>query len=75
MSKVTVYSKDDCSNCQTVKNFLKNNEVEFVEVNVSHDEEGLKHVKELGFQALPVTEIEGHAPFSGFDLGKLSQVF
>lgn len=75
MAKVTVYSKDGCPQCETVKNFLKNNEVEFTEVNVSHDEDGLKHVQDLGFQAVPVTEIEGKQPFTGFDLGKLSQVF
>lgn len=75
MRKVTIYTKDDCSNCEKVKAFYDNNEVEYEPINVYHEEEALNYVKSLGFSSLPVVVIEGYEPFSGFNLQKLAQAF
>lgn len=65
--KVTVYSKPNCMACNFTKKNLNDNNVTFTEINVYEDEKSLHYVKEvLGFQSLPVVEIEGEEPFAGF---------
>ena len=65
--KVTVYSKPNCKFCVMTKNWLEGNGTEFKEVDVMQDTKAFEYVvNELGFQGLPVTEIEGHEPFGAF---------
>lgn len=68
---ITVYSKDDCPQCEKVKMFLRNNEIAFDEIDVIKDEDALKYIKGKGYSQLPVTEVEGQADIKGFDLNRL----
>lgn len=66
MKAVTVYSKPNCMQCNFTKKFLDDNAVEYTVIDVYENEEALQRVKEMGFQSLPVVEIEGEEPFFGF---------
>lgn len=57
--EVIVFSKNFCSQCRMVKNFLTKHEINFTEINVEEDENS-KYVdilKNEGIRQLPVTLI------------------
>ncbi|MGO4937126.1 glutaredoxin-like protein NrdH [Fundicoccus sp. Sow4_H7] len=66
MKNIIVYSKPNCMQCNFTKKFLDSKDIEYTTYDVYENEEALNHVKELGFQSLPVIEIEGEEPFFGF---------
>ncbi|MGO3212534.1 MAG: glutaredoxin-like protein NrdH [Ruoffia tabacinasalis] len=66
MSKITVYSKPNCMQCNFTKKYLDDKGVEYSTLDVFVDEEALNYIKSLGFQSLPVVEIDGEEPFNGF---------
>lgn len=51
---IKVYSKPDCMQCAMTKEFLKQNNVEFEEINVEENEAALELIKSHGFFSLPV---------------------
>lgn len=71
---ITVYSKSNCMQCEFTKKHLRDNNIPFKEVNVYEDEKALNHVKELGFQSMPVVEIQGQEPFFGFRPERLDKL-
>lgn len=71
---ITLYSKDDCRYCVAVANFLRNNGIEFKELNIDHDEDARKHVTDKGYMSIPVTEVEGQEDIHGFDLDALQKL-
>lgn len=72
MKNVTVYSKPNCMQCNFTKKFLDENKVSYTMIDVYEDEQALEKVKSLGFQSLPVVEIEGEEPFFGFRPDRLA---
>jgi len=69
--EVTVYSTPFCPYCVMVKNFLKQNGVEFKEIDVSEDAaKAAEMVRKSGQSGVPVTEIDGQIVV-GYDLKKL----
>jgi len=74
MSKVTVYTKNNCGQCEATKNLLNNRGVSFTEVNVEEDEVALNFVKSRGYQAVPVVVAEGQEDIVGFNINRLSQL-
>lgn len=73
---VTVYSKPNCVRCEMTKEFLKQNNVKFEEVNVFEDEEALELIKLHGFQRLPVVTRNNSFDFafSGFQIDLLEEL-
>ncbi|HFI0463801.1 TPA: glutaredoxin-like protein NrdH [Streptococcus suis] len=63
---ITVYSKPNCMQCDFTKKFLVDNDIPYTLIDTQKNPEALEHVKSLGFQSLPVVEIEGEEPFFGF---------
>lgn len=74
MSKVIVYSKPNCMQCNFTKKFLTENEVLFETKDVEESAQALQEVKDLGFLSLPVVLAEGHEPFNGFRPDKLKKI-
>ena len=58
MEKVTVYSKEDCSQCDMTKKVMDSKEIPYEERRIDLDEEALAYVKELGYLAAPVVTVE-----------------
>lgn len=71
MKQVTVYSKPNCMQCTMTKKYLDDNQIPYTLIDVYENEEALSHIKSLGFQSLPVVEIEGEEPFFGFRPNRL----
>lgn len=64
---VTVYSTNSCPWCVKAKDFLKQNNVEYKEVNVAEDPKGLQDMEEKsGQRGVPVIDANGTI-IVGFD--------
>jgi glutaredoxin-like YruB-family protein len=69
--KVKIYTTPTCPWCKKVKAFLKENKVDYSEVDVSvSDAASREMVKKSGQMSVPVTEIDG-VIITGFDEAKL----
>ncbi len=65
--KVKVYSTPTCPYCYMVKDFLKENNVEFDDIDVSADPEAAKEmIEKSGQMGVPVIDIDGQI-IVGFD--------
>ncbi len=74
MANVTVYSTPTCPFCIKIKQFLKKNNVEFQEIDVSADHDKAKELMEKSGQAgVPVTEVDGEMAI-GYDVTKLREL-
>lgn len=72
--KVEVYSTPTCMYCNLLKDFLKENSVEFTEINVAEDEEKRNYIVEKsGQMGVPVTII-GDEVIVGFNQAKISEI-
>jgi glutaredoxin len=59
--------------CSKVKEFLSQKGVNFIERDISQDENALTELKKLGIMTTPVTTIDGEMVV-GFDQQKLEQL-
>ena len=72
--KVTVYSTLSCPFCVRAKDYLKENNIEFEEVDVSTNQERVKEmIEKSGQMGVPVIEIDGEI-VTGFDKSKISKL-
>ncbi|MCF7835656.1 MAG: glutathione S-transferase N-terminal domain-containing protein [Candidatus Marinimicrobia bacterium] len=72
--KVTVYSTPTCGYCTVVKEWLKANDIEYEEFDVSVDEEKRnKLIEKTGQMAVPVIEVDDEVVI-GFDKNRLSEI-
>ena len=73
MSKVTVYSTSWCGFCHQLKSWLKDQNVEFNEVDIEEDAAAGREVVEATKQmGVPVSKI-GETYIVGFDRPKLEE--
>lgn len=73
MEKVQVYSSDTCPYCTAVKNYLSENNVEFIEKNVSTDNQARNELIQKGYRGVPVI-IVGDEEVLGFDQARLKSL-
>lgn len=67
MAKVRVFSTPFCPYCITLKEFLKEHNIEFEDIDVSENKEALQEMLEKsGQMGVPVVEIDGKI-IVGFD--------
>lgn len=70
MAKVIMYTTSTWPYCIPAKEFLKQNNIEFEEKNVSEDKEARKEMMGYKLRSVPSFVIDGEA-FSGLDEEKL----
>ena len=71
---VKVYSTPACPYCVTLKAFLKENGINFEDIDVSQDEKALDEmIKKSGQMGVPVVEIDDQIVI-GFDKEKISKL-
>jgi len=71
---VKVYSTSTCPYCLTLKEFLKEKNIEFEAIDVSQNKEALDEmVKKSGQMGVPVLDIDGQIVV-GFDKEKISEL-
>ncbi|MBN1250533.1 MAG: hypothetical protein JXR51_14845 [Bacteroidales bacterium] len=74
LKNVIVYSTPTCSWCNTLKAYLRKNDIRFREVDVSKDQKAAEAmVKKSGQQGVPQTEINGQI-IVGFDKSKINSM-
>ena len=73
MNNVEVFSSDTCKYCVELKDYLKENNVEYIEYNISKDEEARRNLIKLGYMSVPVTLINGNHVL-GFDKLRIRQL-
>ena len=70
---VEVYSTPTCMYCNLLKDFLKENNVEYTEINVAEDEDKRNYIVEKsGQMGVPVTII-GDEVIVGFNQAKITE--
>jgi len=55
MAKVKIYTQDGCGDCKKVKEFFKENDVEFEEIDI---QDGIEFLESTKANFLPVTRFE-----------------
>jgi len=72
--KIRVFSTPVCPYCYTLKEFLKEHNIDFEDIDVSKDEVVLKEmVEKSGQMGVPVIEIDGQFVV-GFDKEKICKL-
>ena len=71
---VKVFSTKICPYCVTLKEFLKQHDVEYEEIDVGEDEDGRKEmIEKSGQMGVPVLEINGQIVV-GFDKARILEL-
>jgi len=71
---VKVYSTPTCPYCKEAKNFLKEKNIEFEEIDVSQDTAAAQAmIDKTGQMGVPVVEIDGEA-IVGFNKAKMMEL-
>lgn len=71
---VKVYSTPSCPYCVTLKEYLKEHDIEFEDIDVSQDEKARDEmIKNSGQMGVPVADINGEIVV-GFDKEKISKL-
>ena len=73
MKKVEIYTSDTCIQCKKAKEYLQNNNVEFIEYNISSNQEYKRELIKKGYLSVPVIVVEGQ-DILGFDLTRIKQL-
>ena len=72
--QIKVYSTPACPFCVSLKNFLKEKNIEFENIDVSQDKEmAEKMIEKSGQMGVPVLEIDGNI-IVGFDKAKIMEL-
>jgi len=71
---VKVYSTPTCPYCKMTKQFLKENNIEFTDINVADNQEAAQEmINKSGQMGVPVLDVDGQI-IVGFDKEKIKQV-
>ncbi len=71
--KVIIYTTPTCPYCKQVKDYLKENEIEYQEMDVANDSDKAQEmIDKSGQMGVPVIDIEGEI-IVGFDKEKIDK--
>ena len=73
MKKVEIYTSDTCIQCKKAKEYLQNNNVEFVEYNISSNEEFRRELIKKGYLSVPIIVVDNQ-DILGFDVNRIKQL-
>lgn len=74
VKRVTVYTTPSCSWCNTLKTYLKENNINFAEINVAANQSAAEEmVKKSGQQGVPQMDINGQLVV-GFDKNRINKL-
>ncbi len=72
--RVTIYTTPSCSWCTTLKNYLKQQNIRFTDIDVSKNQQAAEEmVRKSGQQGVPQTDIEGQI-IVGFDKTRINSI-
>ena len=73
MKNIEMYTSDTCPNCTKLKEYLKQNNIEDVEYNISKSSEHKRNLIKEGFLSVPVMKIDSDYVL-GFDVPRINQL-
>ncbi len=73
MKKVIIYSSNTCKYCHLAKEFFEENNIEYIEKNVSEDVVAKKELIKKGYMGVPVIIID-EEEIQGFDKERLEEL-
>ena len=73
MKKNEIYTSDTCIQCKKAKEYFQNNNLEFIEYNISSNQEYKRELIKKGYLSVPVIVVEGQ-DILGFDLTRIKQL-
>lgn len=73
MKKVEIYTSDTCIQCKQAKEYLYNNNIDFIEYNISDNQQYKKELIKKGYLSVPVLVINGQDVL-GFDLSRIKEL-
>ena len=73
MNKIEVFSSDTCKQCIDLKRYLKENNIQYIEYNISRDSNARKNLIELGYMSVPVLLINNEHVL-GFDKTRIDKL-
>jgi glutaredoxin-like YruB-family protein len=75
MKKVMIYSSSTCRDCERVKDYLRERDIPFEEINVLKDKQARKEMEHrYGIHITPVVIVDDHV-MVGFNHIKLDRLF
>jgi glutaredoxin 3 len=66
MKNIVIYTSTGCQNCHDAMEFFKDNNIEYIEHNISNDIESKRMLIKKGYRSVPVIVIDGEE-IIGFD--------
>ena len=72
--KITVYTKNQCVQCQMSKNVLNDLGINYTEKNVDINEKFMDEAKATGYKSMPIILKDGQVIASGFIPDVLNQL-
>jgi glutaredoxin-like YruB-family protein len=66
MKSVTIYTNTGCDSCHEAKAFLEENNIQYIEHDISKDKEAKKDIMKKGYMSVPLIMIEDKV-LIGFD--------
>lgn len=69
----TIYTKDNCMQCNLTKAYFQRNSIQYVEYNMDHDTQARQRVVDMGYSAAPVV-VSGFDHWSGLQPDKLKTI-
>ena len=73
MKKIEIYTSDTCIQCKKAKEYLKENNIDFIEYNISSSQEHKRELIKKGYLSVPVIVVDGQ-DILGFDLNRIKQL-
>ena len=73
MKNITIYTSNTWPHCHTAKDYFAENNIQYLEKNVSTDMEARKELISKGFMGVPVIYVDDEA-IVGFDKAKLEEL-
>ena len=71
--RVIIFTSSSCPWCNRVKQYLKDNNFRYRDVNVERDPEGARELRRRNILGVPVVLINNH-PVVGFDKAKIDKL-
>ena len=71
MKKIDIYTSDTCGYCHTAIDYFNENNVQFIEHNISSNPEARKELMKKGYRSVPLIIIDNEE-ILGFDKEKVA---
>jgi mycoredoxin len=75
--RVTIYTRPWCGSVMRVKRWLDNRGIEYIEIDISRDQEAARYVEELngGYRSVPTLLIDGNHVATEPSTAELEKLF